>query len=303
MPAAGERALRARRPRPRAAHAAGRAHALPALRARRDRRRRATCAASTRLPDLATYGQPTEPEPVYAVAFASDDALGRRRRAAVHGAARPLGELPGGRRMSDGHGHDHGDGHGTTTAPTVRAGASWRCGRARSRRCWSSAASISTDAIDAIVELLRERRRPAERRARRRPRVGRRRLPRAPAGRRHGRHRASSATAAPRATTWSSSRTRRTCTTWSSARSARATRGRCWACRRAGTRARRTARARWPSRARCCAEFGVELRRRRRGARLGLERRGALPRAADAPGGHRGLERGGAARARHARQR
>ncbi len=72
------RALRARRPRARAAHAARGPHPLPALRPRRERASSSACTASTRLPDLAVYGEPAEPEPVYAVAFTLGRALGRR---------------------------------------------------------------------------------------------------------------------------------------------------------------------------------------------------------------------------------
>ena len=53
----------------------------------------------------------------------------------------------------------------------------------------------------------------------------------------------SSGSVAPKATTWSWSRTRPPCTTSSCARCARATRGRCWDCRRPGTRRRPTDRA------------------------------------------------------------
>ena len=124
-------------------------------------------------------------------------------------------------RHEQGHGHDHG------AAPASGRRRISRCARGRSRRCWSRRGLISTDAIDAIIELLRARRRPPERRARGRARLGRPRLPRAPAGRRHERRsRELGYRRAPRATTWSSSRTRPASTTWSSARSAPATRGR-----------------------------------------------------------------------------
>ena len=76
---------------------------------------------------------------------------------------------------------------------------------------------------------------------------------------------ARSPSSAPRRRATSSwSRTRRPCTTWSSARSARAIPGRCSACRRPGTRASPTARARSSSRARSCASSGWSSTRRSR---------------------------------------
>ena len=135
---------------------------------------------------------------------------------------------------------------------------------------------------------LRDEGRPAQRRARRREGVGRSRVPRAgcsptaaraiavarlrrPPGREHRRAGEHAATS----------------TTWSSARSARATRGRCSGCRRSGT-------SRAPYRSRAVSDprgvlrdFGVELAAGDRDPRVGLDRRAALPRRADAARGHR----------------
>ena len=83
-----------------------------------------------------------------------------------------------------------------------------------------------------------------------------------------------------------------TSTTSSSARCAPATRGRCSACRRSGT-------SRAPYRSRAVidprgvlAEFGVTLPETTRIRVWDSHRRAPLPRHPDAPGGHRGLERG-----------
>ena len=189
-------------------------------------------------PDIGPYAGPEEP--VYAVAFASDDLFGPSAEGRVDGAARPLRELPGA-GVSHDHDHDHDE-------LALRAAA-------------LEAVLVEKGLLDDRPDrrdrrALRARPRPAERRPRRRAGVGRRRLPRAPARRRRRRDRASSATAASRATRWSSSRTRPTCTTSSSARSAPATRGPSSAFRRPGTRARRTARASSPSRGRCSASSG-----------------------------------------------
>ena len=96
------------------------------------------------------------------------------------------------------------------------------------------------------------------------------------------------------------SRTRRTCTTSSSARYAPATRGRCSGCRRSGTSPRPIGRARSPIRA-ACWRTSASRSATMSDPRVGLDRRAALPRAADAPGRHRGLGRGRARRGRHAR--
>ena len=124
----------------------------------------------------------------------------------------------------------------------------------------------------------------------------------APARRRHGRHRrARLRRRRGRARRRGREHARR-CTTSSSARCARATRGRCSACRRAGTRRRPTARAWCASRARCCAEIGLDLPDDVEIRVWDSSRRGALPRRC--PSGRRAprasaeeeLERAGHAR-------
>ena len=77
-----------------------------------------------------------------------------------------------------------------------------------------------------------------------------------PTGRRRS---PSSASVDRKATTWSSSRTRRPCTTSSCARCARATRGRRSACRRRGTRRRRTGRVPFGNRGSCSRRWGRTL--------------------------------------------
>ena len=99
----------------------------------------------------------------------------------------------------------------------------------------------------------------------------------------------------------SRSRTRRSATTWSCARSAPATRGRCSACRRSGTRPRPIASRAVKDPRGVLADFGVDAAGGHRNPGVGFDRRDALPRAADASRGHRGLERGAARRAGHAR--
>ena len=75
---AGNRhALRRRGSRPRQAHATRRPYPLSALRARRDRRRRAD-PGSRRIPGHRAVQGPDEP--VYAVAFRSEDLFGAQRR-------------------------------------------------------------------------------------------------------------------------------------------------------------------------------------------------------------------------------
>ena len=72
------------------------------------------------------------------------------------------------------HGHDHGGHHERPASQSEL--------RARALEALLvERGLVSTDAIDAVVVLLRERRRPAERRPGDRARVGRSRVPRAAA--------------------------------------------------------------------------------------------------------------------------
>ena len=131
--------------------------------------------------------------------------------------------------------------------------------------------------------------------------MGRPGLQGAPARRRHGGHRRARLRRAPRASTWWSWRTRPRSTTSSSARCARATRGRCSACRPAGTRAPPTAPASVREPRAVLAEFGtvlpdeVEVRVWDSSAEL---RYLVLP---VRPAGTDDLHRGGARRPRHPR--
>ena len=261
-----------------------RAHALPALRART--RAAWSCGSTVRpLPDIEAHAERSDVDPTYCVASTPAELWGDDRRADCGRARRPVGAATSSR-------HDV-----TTTTTTIPRPLTESSARARALEAvLTEKGIVDTEFIDARRRALRADIGPHERCQGRGAGLGRSRVqasgssptapPRSP----------SSGSAARRATTWSWWRTRPTCTTWSCARCARATRGRCSACRRPGTRARRTARGWCASHACCCAEMGCDAARRRRDPGVGLQRRGPLPRAARAAGRHRRAERGGAGR-------
>ena len=95
--------------------------------------------------DRATYGLPTEPEPVYAVAFASQELWGDERRAAGQ-CFSTCSTLPGA-GMSDGHNHDPGGHHHERPVSSIEL-------RVRALEALLvEKGLVSTDAIDAVIEL------------------------------------------------------------------------------------------------------------------------------------------------------
>ena len=210
-PAASAARFRAGPARARAPHAAADPHPLPALRARRPRRDRARARRCRAARCRCARRGASAPEALYAVRFRSEDLFGP-------------GEEPGFRVLVDLCGVlPRGAAELIRSRPRPRPRARSRPPRAAglavgaARACARGAAGGARPGLDGCHRrgrrVLRERRRAAERREGDRPRLGRSRVPRAAARRRQLRRSPSSASAASRASTWSSSRTRRTSTT------------------------------------------------------------------------------------------